>query len=332
MKTYRVLVVTNLWPTEADPGYGSFVQAQMESLRPLGVEFDVLFIDGRQSRWNYLRSIGRMRRLLRQKPYDLVHAHFGLSGWVARCQLRVPVVVSFMGDDVLGRPRRDGSITAYGRFLQTSSFLLARMIPAGIVKSAEMKRKLRLASPRVIPNGVDLEAFHPMERGEARKALGLDPEKKYVLFPYNPAEPRKRYDLIQHAVEEAQHGDPAIEILHVRGVPRDRMPLYMNAADVLALASIFEGSPNAVKEAMAVNLPVVAVDVGDVRELIGHTEGCHIVPREAESMGRKIAEVCRQRQRTRGREDIARLSIESVARQVVSVYAQATGRKVDAGD
>jgi glycosyltransferase involved in cell wall biosynthesis len=322
MKAYRVLVVTNLWPTESDPGYGSFVQAQMESLRPLGVEFDALFIDGRASRWNYLRGVSRMRALLRQKHYDLIHAHFGLSGWVSRCQFRVPVVVSFMGDDVLGRPRRNGSITAYGRFLQASSFVLARIVTASIVKSAEMKAKLRLASAEIIPNGVDLNAFRPIDRVEARKELGLDPAKKYVLFPYDPTEQRKRYDLIQAAVEEAQASNPAIEILHARGVPRERMPLYMNAADVLVLASIFEGSPNAVKESMAVNLPVVAADVGDVRELIGTTEGCTIVPREVEPMAEKIVEVCRRAARTRGREAIARLSIEKVAERVVAVYAR----------
>jgi len=327
MMTYRVLVVTNLWPTESDPGYGSFVQAQMESLRPLGVEFDTMFIDGRASRWNYLRGVGRMRRLLRQKRYDLIHAHFGLSGWVARCQFRAPVVVSFMGDDVLGRPRRDGSITAYGRFLQVSSFLLARIVAACIVKSAEMKSRLGLASARVVPNGVDFAAFRPLDRNEAHQALGLDPAKKYVLFPYDPAEQRKRYDLIQAAVAEAQVSHPSIEILHVRGVPRERMPLYMNAADLLVLASIFEGSPNAVKEAMAVNLPVVAVDVGDVRELIGRTEGCFIVPRDAKALAEKIVEVCRRSLRTRGREDIARLSIENVAKQVVAVYAQVAGRE-----
>jgi len=325
MSAYRILVVTNLWPTESDPGYGSFVQAQMESLRPLGVEFDTLFIDGRASRWNYLRAIGRMRSLLRQKRYDLVHAHFGLSGWVARCQLRVPVVVSFMGDDVLGRPRRDGSITPYGRFLQASSFLLARMVAASIVKSGQMKSKLRLTSSEVIPNGVDLNAFQPIERNEARRALGLDPAKKYVLFPYGPAEQRKRYDLIQAAVAEAQADDPAIEILLVRGVPRHRMPLYMNAADVLVLASIFEGSPNAVKEAMAVNLPVVAVDVGDVRGVIGRTEGCFIVPREVKPMAAKILKVCRRAERTRGREAMARLAIGKVAERVVEVYAKVAG-------
>ena len=325
MKAYRILVVTNLWPTESDPGYGSFVQAQMESLRPLGVEFDTLFIDGRASRWNYLRGVRRMRALLRKHRYDLIHAHFGLSGWVARCQLRVPVVVSFMGDDVLGRPRRDGTITPYGRFLQVSSFLLARMVAASIVKSEEMKRKLGLARAEVIPNGVDFNAFRPIERNEARQALGLDPAKKYVLFPYDPAEQRKRYDLIHAAVAEAQTVDPSVEILHVRGMPRERMPLYMNAADLLVLTSMFEGSPNAVKEAMAVNLPIVAVDVGDVREVIGQTEGCFIVPRDVKPIAGKILDVCGQRLRTRGREAIGRLSIEEVAQRVVGIYARVTG-------
>ena len=321
MKSFCVLVVTNLWPSEADPGYGSFVQAQMESLRPLGVEFDVLFIQGRVSRWNYVRAIAELRRRLKAKPYDLIHAHFGLSAWVARCQFRVPVVVSFMGDDILGRFKRSGRISIYGRFLQASSFLLARMVSAVIVKSREMKSKLRLASAHVIPNGVDLNLFRPMDQGESRRTLGLDPRKKFVLFPYNPDEERKRFDLIEAAVARAKESIPELEILHVRGVPGDRMPLYMCAADMLVLASLAEGSPNAVKEAMATNLPVVTVKVGDTAELIGETEGCYIVPREPQALAARIVDVCRRGTRTRGREWIARLSMEGVAKQIVEVYA-----------
>jgi len=319
--SYRVLVVTNLWPSEADPGYGSFVQAQMESLRPLGVEFDLVFIDGRASRWNYLRAVFDMRRRLRARPYDLIHAHFGLSGWVARCQRRTPVVVSFMGDDVLGRPKRSGRITLYGRFLQASSFILARLASGVIVKSREMKLKLRLNSAHVIPNGVDLGRFRPLDRDEARQTLRLDQKKKFVLFPYDPAEERKRYDLIKAAVVRARARIPELAILLARGVPQECMPLYFNAADVLVLASIFEGSPNAVKEAMATNLPVITVDVGDAAELIGPTEGCYLVPREAAAIAEKIAEVCRRGTRTRGREWITRLSMPNVAKQIVEVYA-----------
>ena len=321
MSSYTVLVVTNLWPTEADPGYGSFVQAQMKSLRPLGVEFDVLFINGRESRWNYARAVRDLRAKLKSNPYDLIHAHFGLSGWVARCQGRVPVVVSFMGDDVLGRFKRSGRISLYGRLLQASSFVLARLVSAVIVKSRQMKSKLKLNSTHVIPNGVDLPLFRPLDQAEARRTLGLDPQKKYVLFPYNPAEQRKRYDLIEAAVVRAREQVSELEMLHVQGVPGARMPLYMNAADVLVLASLAEGSPNAVKEAMAVNLPVITVDVGDAVELIGPTEGCYLVPHEVEAIAARIVEVCRRGTRTRGRDWIARLSMESVAKQIVDVYA-----------
>jgi glycosyltransferase involved in cell wall biosynthesis len=320
MAVCRVLVVTNLWPFPGDPGYGSFVKAQMESLRPLGVEYDLLFINGRESRWNYLRSVGQMRRRLRAAHHDLIHAHMGLSGWVARCQMRVPVVVSFLGDDVLGKFDRRGRATFYGRFLQASSYVLARLVRSVIVKSNEMKRRLRLESAHVIPNGVDLNLFRPMDCGEARRALGLDAAKKFVLFAYNRAELRKRYDLVESAVARARDQIPELETLHVYGVPQEQMPLYMNAADLMVMASTIEGSPNAVKEALACNLPVVTVEVGDTAELIEQTEGHHLVPREVGSIAASIVEVCRRGARARSRERMAQFSIERVARRVLEVY------------
>lgn len=321
MASYSVLVVANLWPTEADPSYGSFVKAQMESLRPLGVNFDVLFINGRESNWNYLRGVRQVRRQLRAKRYDLIHAHFGLSGWVARWQLRVPVVVSFMGDDVLGRPTRSGRITLAGHFLRISGLILAGLATSVIVKSRQMASKLRLPSAHIIPNGVDLNLFRPMEQELARKVLGLDPGKKFVLFPYGPNEARKRFDLIEAAVSLAREQVPTLELLVARGLPQEQIPIYMNAADVLVMASMLEGSPNAVKEAMATNLPVITVDVGDAAELIGPTAGCYLVPREAAAIAEKIIEVCRRGERTNGRDWIRKLSMEAVAEQIVAVYA-----------
>ncbi|HXW13196.1 MAG TPA: glycosyltransferase [Terriglobia bacterium] len=321
MASYSVLVVTNLWPTKADPGYGSFVKAQMESLCPLGVDFDVLFVNGRESKWNYLRGVRQVHSRLRTKHYDLIHAHFGLSGWVARWQFRVPLIVSFMGDDVLGRPTRSGRNTLAGHLLKFSGFILARLAASVIVKSQQMASKLRMPSVHIIPNGVDLDLFRPMEQAQARKVLGLDPGKKFVLFPYNPNEVRKRFDLIQAAVSLAGQQVPGLELLMARGLPQDQIPLYMNAADVLVMASMTEGSPNALKEAMATNLPVITVDVGDAAELIGPTAGCYLVRREAAAMAEKIVEVCRCGGRTNGREWIRKLSKEAVAQQIVEVYA-----------
>jgi len=323
MASYRVLVVTNLWPYEGDPSYGCFVKAQMDSLRPLGVDYDLLFINGRQSRWNYLRAFRQLWQRLRAQRYDLIHAHQGLSGLVARGQIRLPLVISFMGDDVSGKSQGSDRIPLFGRFYQVSSFILARLASAVIVKTAEMKRHLKLHSAHVIPNGVDMDLFRPTGQAEARRELGLDAQKKFVLFPYDPTVSRKRFDLVESAVARARQTFPELEILRVFGVPQSRMPLYMSAADVLVLASQFEGSPNAVKEAMATNLPVVAVAVGDTAELIGQTDGCHLVERDAGEIAAKIAEVCRKGMRTRGRDSIARLSIDNVARQIVQVYSTA---------
>ncbi|MGO8786641.1 MAG: glycosyltransferase [Terriglobia bacterium] len=322
MASYCVLVVTNLWPTEADPSYGSFVKAQMESLRPLGVEFDVLFVNGRESKWNYLRGIRQVRSQLRRKRYDLIHAHFGLSGWVARWQWRVPLVMSFMGDDVLGRPARSGRITFGGHLLGISGFIMARLAASVIVKSRQMASVLHMPSAHIIPNGVDLNLFRPMEQQQAREMLGLDRGKKYVLFPYNPNEARKRFDLVEAAVALAREQVPGLELLVARGLPQEQVPIYMNAADVMVMASMSEGSPNAVKEAMATNLPVITVDVGDAAESIGPTVGCYLVRREAPEVAEKIVEVCCRGGRTNGREWIQKLSMEVVARQIVEVYAE----------
>jgi glycosyltransferase involved in cell wall biosynthesis len=293
----------------------------MESLRPLGVDYDLLFVNGRLSKRNYFRSVPELGRRLRSGHYDLIHAHMGLAGWVSRFQFRLPLVVSFLGNDVPGKVDRQGRTTLYGRCLELASFVLARLASAVIVKSQEMKRRLRLNSAYVIPNGVDLTRFQLMDRLEARRRLGLSAEKKFVLFPYNPAEPRKRYDLVEAVVKSARGAVPEVEILPVFRLPQDQLPVYMNAADVMVMASMLEGSPNAVKEALAVNLPVVTVNIGDTAELLEGTEGNYLVPRDVEHMAAKVVEVCRCGKRSSSRESIARrLSMEQVAAQVIQVY------------
>ncbi len=320
MSRFRVLVVTNLWPTAADPGFGSFVQDQMESLRSLGVEYEVLFVDGRISRWNYLRAYPELWRRLQDRQFDLIHAHFGLAGLVARGQFRLPLVMTFHGDDVLGQPTRSGHITLMGRFFQVSSFLLAPLASAVIVQSREMRRMLKLASARIIPCGIDLDLFRPYDLQEARRTLELDVTKKFVLFAYNPAEARKRFDLVEAAVALARKQTPEVEILHVRGKPHNEMPLYMSAADVIVVSSLAEGGPLVTKEAMATGLPVISVNVGDAVDLIHESDGNFLVPRKAGAIAEKIVEVCRSGKRSRGRERLAPYSMPMTAKRILEVY------------
>jgi teichuronic acid biosynthesis glycosyltransferase TuaC len=108
-------------------------------------------------------------------------------------------------------------------------------------------------------------------------------------------------------------------------IPPDLIPTMMNAADCLLLTSDWEGSPNVVKEALACNLPVVSVGVGDVRERLRGVQPSLIVSRDAQEIGKGLAEVLNQSQRSNGHQLISHLSSEAIARRIVSVYRTALG-------
>ncbi|SCY57257.1 Glycosyltransferase involved in cell wall bisynthesis [Microvirga guangxiensis] len=319
----RVLTITNMYPSSSRPGWGSFIHSQVESIRKAGVEIDLLEIEGYRSRWNYFRAIWDMRRMIRQGDYDLIHAHYGLSGLVARCQLSLPVVVSFCGDDLYGHAGPDGRPRRKSLVLAWIHRQLSRFVDASIVKSAAMNSLLPRQDATVIPNGVDLDLFKPMDRASCRASLGLDPARLYILFPYGPDRARKNFPALREAVNQLNTEATAqglIEILTIEGEPQERIPTYMNAADLMVLPSFWEGSPNAVKEALACNLKVVATDVGDVRERLADLPGTYVCDPTAASIAMGIRAVLADYRPVRSREAMLDLSLEQVGNRVIDVY------------
>lgn len=323
----RILMVTPQLPSEVRPGTLAPTARQIESLRALGAEVDVLEVRGIK-RLKYLQSLGALWSIARS--VDLIHAHFGYCGWIARSDFRKPVVVSFMGDDLLGTPDSAGRVSAASGLVVQIDRWVARTVDAVIVKSAEMARIVAPVRAHVIPNGVDLQAFWPMDPAEARAALGWRQDKRYVLFAGNPGTPRKGFPLACEAVMDAstRMAEP-VQLVPLSGVAPDRVPLYMNACDVLLMTSMLEGSPNVVKEAMACNLPVVSVPVGDVPELLADVNGCTVCRRDPHDLGGALAQMVQRRQRTNGRVALERkgLDLASVARRVIDVYDDVLARK-----
>ncbi len=304
----RVLVVTNMYPTPDKPAFGTFVRDQVESLRALGVEVDVFFMDGKASRLNYLRGFWGLRRWLGTHPrYDLIHAHYVFSGLVALSQRRLPVVLTHHGIEVV---------------LGWQGYLCRWVTPRVdrvIVTSSVVKRALGYADAVVIPCGVDMTRFAPVPQADARARLGLPQDARLVLFAGEPR-PEKRLEIIQAAVARLSAEDDRVRLVVASNCPHEEMPLYMSACDVLALASDFEGSPMVIKEAMACNLPIVSVDVGDVAEILGDTEGCYLCERAPEDMADKLRLALARGGRTDGRRRVAHLSLEATARQIQAVY------------
>jgi teichuronic acid biosynthesis glycosyltransferase TuaC len=301
-----------MWPTPGRPQFGVFVEREVVYLRQYGIDVDVLFIDGRTSRMAYTRGVTQLRAKLRTSQYHLVHAHYVLTGIVCRAQRGLPIVLTHHGIEVM-----EG-------WQSPLCWTISRAVDAVIVRTAAMRTRLGLPGAAVIPAGIDMDFFHPIPQRDARQALGLLPGAKIVLFVGEPR-PEKRLELAQAAVARI----PSAHLHHVHGQPPERVRLFMNAADVLVLTSTNEGSPNVVKEALACNLPVVAVGVGDVPELIADVDGCHIVEQEPDDIARGIARSLAHGDgaRVRGREAVEALSWSAVTRRLIDVYEGVLARR-----
>ena len=307
LESKRLLVVTNMYPDTQNPDFGTFVHEQVEALRARGLSVDVLVVGGKRRKWSYVEGARRFRRQIAAQHYDLIHAHYVFSGVVARLQRTVPLLVSFHGA---------AEMEGWVGWLCKA---LAPLADAVTVTSQEHKADLGRSDAHVIPCGVDLNLFAPMPRDEARRRLGLPLDKKLVLF-VGLLRPEKRVDVIQAAVQRVQMSDGKVELVIATGQPHDRIPLFMNACDVLALASDYEGSPVVIKEAMACNLRIVSVRVGGVAEVIGETGGCYLCERGPVDMARAV-EAALTGNRTDGHRAIGRLTLDGTVDRLLDVYA-----------
>jgi teichuronic acid biosynthesis glycosyltransferase TuaC len=241
----RVLVVTNLWPTPERPASGGFVRDQVEALRALdGVDVE-LFTFGHGAR-EYVRAARELRRRYKGERFDVIHAHYGLAGISAMALRTAPHVVTFHGTD-LAHPR-----------VGPLSRVLARVIDLPAPVSASLARAgLPDVRTAVLPCGVNLDRFARIDRREARRRLGLDPERRYLLFPADPARPEKRHDRAAELAEAV-----GVELLHYDRRPPEEVPLLINAATAVIAPSEREGFGMAPLEALACDVPVLSTDVG----------------------------------------------------------------------
>jgi glycosyltransferase involved in cell wall biosynthesis len=269
---------------------------------------------------NYLAAWTEVRRRLAGGGYDLVHAQFGQSGTTALPK-RVPLVVTFRGDDLEGIIGENGRYVPSGWLLRSVSRLVARQADAAIVVSDHMKRYLPPSvAAHVMPSGIDLDLFRPEPREAVRQRLGLSSAQRLILFVGNPGLARKRFALAQAAIELLNRSLPA-RLLVGWEMPHRQIADLMNASDALVLTSMQEGSPNSVKEALACNLPVVSVPVGDVAARLHGISGCELCPDDrAETIAAALERVLRRSQPIDGRSAVRHLDEQLLTQQLIGIY------------
>jgi len=310
-RNLSILIVTAMYPHAGHEGEGAFVMHQVEQLRAFQHQVDVLHFRGYSSKCEYLKAAFEVRRRTRGGRYDVVHAHYGVTGLPALFRCDAPLVVTLHGSDAL-----------CGWVEPAVSRLVCRLADGTVVVSKGIADKI---PGEVIPCGVDLRSFKPKGRELARERLGLSLEKLYVLFPFNPGRRIKRYDLASGAVNALSKAGVNVELLTVSKVPNSEMPWYYSAANAMILFSDSEASPTSVKEALACNLPVVSTEVGDVKDIVEGIAGVYLCSQNIEALakGLRMALAPPDGFVFDGRKAMERYDQEAVTEAIVRVYRRA---------
>jgi teichuronic acid biosynthesis glycosyltransferase TuaC len=323
----RVLAVTNMYPTQDRPFIGTFIEHQVRGLRELGLEVRVLYLDRYREGMGVYRHTARLVRAERDafEP-DLVHVMYGgvMAYHVAKAIRDRPIVLTLHNSDILGE-NLSGLIR---KGISHVGVWCSRYASSRVAKVVIVSQHLARALPRstdpadivVIPCGIDLALFRPLPRADCRARLGWDDAGFNVLFPANMGDPRKRPELAREAVELLRRDGIPARLRVLQGVPYDEVPTWFNACDVHILTSQEEGSPTTVKEALACNVPVVSVDVGDVAERLRRVDGCSIAKADPFHLAEGLRRVYDGSRRVDGHEAVLDLSIQQIALRLRSLY------------
>jgi teichuronic acid biosynthesis glycosyltransferase TuaC len=323
-QTLRILFVV---PGMLAGAHLVFVRREAGALRAAGHEVEIFGFDNQSYLpWHFARQWLELRAAIRRSKPDVVHAQFGkFNALLAACAAgRVPVVITFRGTDI-NRNARYGLLRSVAGLVASQ---LAAFAARGIVcVSREIRSKVWARHARatiVLPTGVDLRTFVPGERLAARRQLGYGADERIVLFNAGKNPAVKDPELAAAAVEQArrQVGDVRFVVLDGTLPPED-VPRYMNAADCLLVTSKTEGSPTVVQEAMACNLPIVSVDVGDVRERLEGVSACALLPRDPAALGGAVAALLRAPRRSNGRLYATELDVAVIAARLAAFYGTA---------
>lgn len=303
----RALVVSNMYPTASAPWRGSFVRDQVEALKRIPeIELELFTFSGDGNPVAYARAAAQLRRRFAGRRFDVVHAHFGLTAWPALAAPASARVVTLHGTD-LAHPRSRAitlpALRAYD-LVATVSEPLAREVP-------------RWAAPgavQALPCGVDMRRFKPLSKAEARRELGLPADRPLLLFPSDPGRPEKRFDLAKALAGE-------VELLVLRDVAPERVPLWVNAANAVLVPSDREGFGLAVLEALACDVPVLATPVGIAPEVLNDLAGTYCGPFELDKWRAALApHLAEPDPRVAGRSRAEWLSADRTASRVAAAW------------
>ena len=293
--------------------FAPFILEQAKALENVGCIIDYYGLQGKGLK-GYLKNLPFLKHKIKAFQPDVIHAHYGLSGLLANLQREVPVVTTYHGSDI-----NDKKVLPFSKLAMNHSAW-------NIFVS---KKTLEIAKPRqrytLLPCGIDLSDLQLTEKTEARQRMALEVDKRYVLFAGAFDNAVKNAPLAKETIAMLQ--DENVELIELKGYSRDEVTLLMCAADAFLMTSHNEGSPQVIKEAMACGIPVVSVDVGDVKERMKGVEGCYVAEtREPKELAVLLQKAVNMEGKTNGRAKIVADGLDNrqVAKKLKEIYKTIT--------
>lgn len=289
--------------------FAPFIVEQVEALKRVGCEIVFFGVKGKRMK-GYLKNLSALKKAIMSFQPNVIHAHYGLSGLLANLQREVPVVTTYHGSDI-----NDKTVFPFSRIAMRLSAWNIFVSQKTMLKVGTRKNCTVLAC------GIDLCNMQITEKSEARRLMGLEAGKVYVLFAGAFDNPVKNAALAKETVGLLH--DSRMELMELKSYSREQVNLLMCAADAFLLTSFSEGSPQVIKEAMACGCPIVSVDVGDVKERIEGLEGCFVsTMHNAQELAILLQKALSFEGRTKGREKLMVDGLDNnvVAQQLVGIY------------
>lgn len=329
-KRLKVLQITAMYPNATDPAFGTFVKSQIDSLME-HADVELLVVKGGNGVLPYLMSIPHLLKIL-YKGFDIIHVHFGsLASLIKLIYFgKTPVITSYCGGDLYGKIKdNERGLYFNSMIYRAVNKRLSGLDAWSITKSQNLADEIEAFAKNIaiIPNGVDMTKFNVRDKEQCKEELGIDKNKKTILFPADTNNPRKNFALLENALTSLGDEDYTLLTFKGRNINPEQIPTYMNASDLVVCTSLEEGSPNIIKEAMACNCTVFSTDCGDVTQLLEGVNDGKIIEYEEDKWAKALKGFLRNDEvkPSNSREMLIRKGLDdkSVAKEILEVYQNA---------
>ncbi len=304
----KILVVCSYNSGRISP----FIKEQVDSLVMEDIEVEYFKITGKGF-LGYLKNFRPLIKSIKKGGYDLIHAHYGLSGLLANLQRIKPVITTYHGSDI------------HFRLNRIFSLITSRLSHFNILTNKRQIRQLHLKKDfEVYPCGIDTELFCPLNKGECRTKFGLNESGKIILFCSSFDRKIKNAELAKKAVNRLKN----VSLIELKGYSREQVAWLINASDLVLITSFYETGPIIAKEALACNTPVVSTDVGDVKDIISKLDNCYLTSYNPDDVARYINKVLNSDKVCNGRSAVLKYDLHKVAKDIRKVYQLVLGKKM----